>query len=102
LCNGILFLLWVSISSSAIFVSIFLKSGSFVHQIYVALNLEHVFASFHSWSFNINITIFKFKIANLNNKVNEIWIGIAFFSESTSQEPKKLRADYIENYKGIW
>lgn len=63
---------------------------------------EHVFVSLCSWSFNINITIFKFKIANLNNKVNEIWIGIAFFSESTSQEPKKLRADYIENYKGIW
>ena len=94
----ILFLLWVSISSSAIFVSIFLKSGSFVHRIHVALNLEHVFASFHSWSFNINITIFKFKIANLNNKVNETRIGIAFFSEVFVKilywRSKRLTAQY--------
>ena len=96
------FLLWVSISSSAIFVSIFLKIWFLCSPDLCCVKSEHVFASFHSWSFNINITIFKFKIANLNNKVNEIWIGIAFFSESTSQEPKKLRADYIENYKGIW
>ncbi len=59
---------------------------------------EHVFVSLCSWSFNINITIFKFKIANLNDKVNEIWIGIAFFSEVFVKilywRSKRLTAQY--------
>ena len=59
---------------------------------------EHVFASLCNWSFNINITIFKFKIANLNNKVNEIRISIAFFSEVFVKilywRSKRLTAQY--------